>query len=187
MEIMDIIGGVLSGGATGLFGLGVSAFTSYKKNKEENRHKETMVSLNSAAIIAESEAELQKVTVEGEIQQNIQASKDAAAGLAASYEHDRAAYFKGKQGPVAQFFFGIVDFFRGMMRPSLTAYLVVLTSSMYWSMLELIGGLEAAFPQTEAIEIVKQIVATVLYLTVTCVTWWLGGRQLEKYGLLNKK
>lgn len=180
----DLIGGVLSGGATGLFGLGVSAFTSYKKDKEKNRHNEAMVKLNSEAIRAEAELEIEKVYVEGDIQKSIESTKAAAAGLKASYEHDQAAYFKGEQGKVAKFFFGIVDFFRGMIRPSLTIYLVVLTSLMYWSMVELLGT--NGISDAQALKIIMMIVTMVLYLTATCITWWFGGRQLEKNGLLSK-
>jgi len=184
---MDLIGGVLSGGATGLIGLGVNAFMSFKKEKEENRHKESMVTLNTEAMKAEATLEIEKVEIEGNIQQNIQASKDAAAGLAASYEHDSAAYYKGKQGKVAHFFFGVVDFCRGMIRPSLTVYLVVLTSLMYWAMVDLVDGMGTGINDAKAVEIILMIVAMVLYLTSTCVTWWFGGRQLEKNDLANKK
>lgn len=184
MGLMDVIGAVFSGGATGLIGIGVNAFLSFKKAKEENRHKEEMLKLNSEAMRAEAELELEKIRTEGDIQQNIESTKAFAESLARSYEHDKAAYFKGKQGPVAQFFFGLVDVWRGLIRPGLTTYLVVLTSMMYWTMLELVEKLDMVFSEDKAIEIIMMIVALVLYLTSTCVTWWFGGRQLEKFNLL---
>lgn len=146
-----------------------------------------MVSLNSEAIKAEAALEIQRIETEGQIQQNIETTKAASAGLKASYQHDHAAYFKGVQGKWAKFFFGLVDFCRGMIRPSLTVYLVVLTSLMYWSMVELIDGIGTGISDTTAVNIIIQIVVMVLYLTTTCVTWWFGGRQLEKNGLLNMK
>lgn len=187
MEFLtDAIGSILGGGATGLLGTLATAWVSYKKAKENNRHKEQMAKQQHDAAIAEAEADLKMAQTEGAIQQSLAATEAAAEGLAASYQHDQRQYAEGTLSSAQKWLMVVVDFFRGMMRPGLTTYLVVLTSIMYWTMLDLLGGLEASFGAGEILGIIQHITLTVLYLTTTCVAWWFGGRQLEKYGVLQK-
>lgn len=184
--ITDALGSILGGGATGLFGTIATAFVSYKKIKEENRHKEQMAVVNQQTIRLEGELNLRQAQVEGEIQQSLADTKAAAEGLVASYEHDQRRYATGKLGKFGRFLMVLVDFARGSMRPGLTTYLVVLTTLMYVEMLTLVNGLQGALNGSNAVVLLQHIIMTVLYLTVTCVTWWFAGRQLEKYGVLRQ-
>ncbi|MDH5573262.1 MAG: hypothetical protein OEY89_15985 [Gammaproteobacteria bacterium] len=181
MDILTtLLSSVFTGGATGLLGLGISAFVKLKEISELNRHKESMAKIDKETMEAEANLAIRKVEIEGDIQQNIETTKAISAALSASYDHDKRAYATGKLGWFGRFMMVLVDFWRGIIRPGLTTYLVVLTSVMFYEMLDILNGLEAAFNADDAIGIVKQIVAMVLYLTSTCVTWWFGGRQMEK-------
>lgn len=178
--LTTLLGSVFTGGATGLIGLGVSAFTKFKEAKEKNRHNEAMAHIDKETMEAEAKLAIQKVEIEGEIEQNIETTKAISQALSASYEHDKRAYATGKLGGFGRVMMVIVDFLRGIIRPGLTIYLVILTTIMYSTMVDLTEGLDAAFKADDATAILKQIVAMVLYLTSTCVTWWFGGRQMEK-------
>lgn len=183
----DIFSNILSGGATGLLGTIATAWVSLKKAKENNRHAESMAELQHKQALAEAEADLKTAQTEGEIQQSLANTKAAAEGLAKSYEHDQRRYATGKLGWFARGWMVAVDVARGFMRPGLTLYLVILTSLMYWQMLDILGGFEQSVGAGEIMSLVQHITVTVLYLTTTCVAWWFGGRQLEKYGILQQR
>lgn len=187
MEFLnDALGSILSGGATGLLGTIATAWVSLKKAKEQNRHAESMADLNHKQILAEADANLKMAQTEGEIQQSLASTKAAAEGLTASYEHDQRRYATGKLSGFWQGAMALVDVARGLMRPGLTVYLVVLTSLMYWQMVTLLEGIDGSFGAGDMMTIVRHIAVAVVYLTITCVSWWFGGRQLEKYGVLQE-
>lgn len=174
--IGDIFTSLLAGGATGLLGLAGNIWSEYKKQKEANRHKEEMARIDKETMEAEANLAIQKVEVEGQIATTIEATK----ALAESYKHDTATYFKGEQGAIAKFFFGIVDFFRGMLRPGITIFFVGMTTYVFIEILNIVNGFQGALTAPEAVDILKRIIIMILYLTSTCVTWWFGGRQMEK-------
>ena len=81
---------------------------------------------------------------------------------------------------VIAFLFGIVDFIKGMIRPSLTAYLCGVTTwvtMMAWDIMQKSG---TEITATQAMEIFQDTTSIVVYLTVSCVTWWFGDRRMAK-------
>lgn len=194
---------VILGGVTGLIGSVTTAITNYKIQKLKNEHdvakwgfEKEMVSLETEAMIKEAEMNI-KIT---------EAQTEAAVELADTEAYIRniekgnvdkfsdkyvAALF-GVQGkmryvsiPVGIFvawLFGIVDFLKSLMRPGLTMYLTGCTTwitIMAWDILEK-SGLEAITAQ-QATEIFNDVTTTVIYLTVSCVTWWFGDRRIAKF------
>ena len=78
------------------------------------------------------------------------------------------------------FLFGFTDFIRGMLRPSLTVYLCGVTTwvtLMAWEIMQKSGSEITA---TQAMEIFQDTTSIVVYLTVSCVTWWFGDRRMAK-------
>ena len=78
------------------------------------------------------------------------------------------------------FLFGFVDFIKGMIRPSLTVYLCGVTTwvtLMAWKIMQASG---TEITATQAMEIFQDTTSIVVYLTVSCVTWWFGDRRMAK-------
>ena len=98
-----------------------------------------------------------------------------AFGESYSSEPRRYLTIAGKDMPtLVKYMLGSLDFLRGSIRPAMTIYLVILTTFMYWKMVDLSAGIE--FDPTQAWEVVQLIVSTMLYLTSTAVLWWFGTR-----------
>lgn len=171
--IGDALGAIISGGVTGILGSVITTWGEYRKNKLMFSHKEKMAELDQQAMKLEAELELKKITTESEAQQAI-AEMDI---LKSSYEHDRATYSRGKLGKFGRALMVVVDFARGMIRPSATIYLVVLTTIIFYKVFGILNGLESAIPVADAVAIVNKIIMVVLYLTVMVVSWWFGMRQ----------
>lgn len=86
------------------------------------------------------------------------------SALEASYREAATRWSRPGDGWSMKF----VDFCRGMTRPVLTVLFLALTAAIYFTL----GDKETALR--------GQLIDTVLYLTVTCVLWWFGARQLAK-------
>jgi len=81
-----------------------------------------------------------------------------------------------------QFLLGFVDFIKRMIRPGLTIYLVGLTT---WITIVardvLVKANENDLTAIQAKEIFDSVTTIIIYLTVTCVTWWFGDRRMSKF------
>lgn len=81
---------------------------------------------------------------------------------------------------IIAFLFGLTDFFRGMIRPTLTVYLCGVTTwvtLMAWRIMQSSG---TEITASQAMEIFQDTTSIVTYLTVSCVTWWFGDRRMAK-------
>lgn len=183
------------GGVTGLVGSVVTSIMNYKTMKVKNEHELAMIQAQTAAMRAEAEAQIQvtKAQIEGAIEladaQSYMASQ--RAGNEALFGENWVDKLLGTTGwlswiagPVAclvAFLFGFVDWFRGLMRPLLTSYLVVMSSYityLAWNIVQTYGqGMSAA----DATSIYRSVIEVILYLTVSCVTWWFGDRTMTKF------
>ena len=81
---------------------------------------------------------------------------------------------------VVAFLFGLVDFLRGIIRPSLTVYLCGVTTWVTLMAWEIMQANEASISANQAVEIFNNTTSIVVYLTVSCVTWWFGDRRMAK-------
>jgi len=169
----DAIGAILSGGATGLIGSVVSVWGEYKKNQQLFEHKEHMAKLDQESMRLEADLELKKITTEGEVQIGI----SEAQTLSASFEHDKAAYYTGQLGKLGRAAMVFIDFMRGLIRPAMTIYLVILTTLIYWEIDTLVNKMDGVMSVNLAAQLLQQIIMVILYLTTTVVLWWFGTRQ----------
>jgi hypothetical protein len=183
------------GGVTGLVGSLVSSIMNYKTMKEKNAHEIALVQAQTAAMKAEAEAQIQvtKAQIEGAIE-----LADAQAYMSAQDSGNEplfgqnwvdkllsvTGWLSWVSGPVAclvALMFGFVDWFRGIMRPLLTAYLVGISSYITYLAWEIVKKYGTGMTSGEATAIYQSVIEVILYLTVSCVTWWFGDRTMSKY------
>ncbi|MBU6955983.1 hypothetical protein KP814_31850 [Hahella sp. HN01] len=74
-----------------------------------------------------------------------------------------------------------VDAIRGLMRPLITVYLLILATFVTLNISRHLGGVGALSP-VDLMALYKEAIAKMLFLTTTAVTWWFGSRpsQLRK-------
>jgi len=187
---------VLLGGVTGLLGNAITAFTNYKSTKMDNEHKEKMVELETKAM--QEEAKMQIAIKQTEIAGAIELAdtnaytesiKSANVSTFSEKWVDRLFSIEGKcrylSIPIALFLsvlFGFVEFLKGFMRPGLTAYMVGMSTVityMAWDIIQKQGL--ATMTADQAINIYNETTSIIIYLTVSCVTWWFGDRTMSKF------
>lgn len=74
----------------------------------------------------------------------------------------------------------LAEILRSVMRPLLTLYFVILTSYLTHEAIVIIQHHGKLFTQELANNLFTRIVDIIVYLTVSCVTWWFGDRRLSK-------
>lgn len=184
------------GGVTGLVGNVISSIMTFKTQKLKNEHDQIMLRLETAAMRAEAEANIKVTTaqVEGAVeladsqaymQSIIQGNKQMFDGKwidkLFSVE-GRMRYLAIPFGCLVAIMFGFVDWLRGFMRPALTMYLTGLTTVITWMAWDMLNKAGVANMTTEqAQHIFDQVITIVIYLTVSCVTWWFGDRRISKF------
>lgn len=180
-----IFSGVFAGGATGLLGVLLQRFFDYRKAKtdlelaalqlkaaKETREMELQYQERMAARVAEvqeMQAQLDAHTKEVEADAKL---------VADSYQHDRPTFTlpaDQRNGFVA-FFMGIVDFIRGLTRPALTAYTMVLLTLVFIWVREMYAKLGVQMTPAQVHDLAMQCVGTIFYLATTTSVWWFGVR-----------
>ncbi len=157
--MFDALLSILTGGATGLLGTGLSFVADYFQTRQ--RHAQEMDLRRLDLQIAQTEAaSAEKVAaIEAE------AERDQAewSALEASYKEAAKRWSRGDSRWIV-----FVDVVRGLTRPWLTNFFVFLTGAIYFTLAAGDASLRG------------RIVETVLYLATTCVLWWFGSRQIAK-------
>jgi len=182
------------GGVTGLIGNVVGGIFKYKTAKLQAEHDEKMIKLETEAMVMEAKANIAitRATVEGEIE--IADSKaymhSQIAGNQKLFGQKWIDMLLGIEGkwkiitvPVAvlvSFLFGFVDFLRGIMRPALTAYLMGMATYITIWAYHIMQGAGITVSTDQAVKIFEDTTSIIVYLTVSCVTWWFGDRRMAK-------
>ena len=195
---------VILGGVTGLLGNVITGWLGYKNTKLNNEHEQKMVALETAAMKEESKMQIaiSKAEIEGAVELADSAAymESIKAGNKAMFSEKWIDKLFNVEGNVGRFFaipvgvllamaFGFVDWLRGFMRPAITLYLTGMTTVitfMAWKLMKA-NGIE--IPIDSAIALYTQTTSIVVYLTVSCVTWWFGDRRMAKFltNMKNKK
>ena len=189
------------GGVTGLIGNIVGGIFKYKTakldmetKKLQNDHEIAMVKAETQAMIMEAKANIAitRAQVEGEVELAdanvyLQSQKEGNKNLFSNKWIDKllsvegyARYICFPAGVLVAVLFGLVDFLKGLMRPSLTAYLVALSTWITWMAWQIINTDGVGMDLETAKEIFGNVTSIVVYLTVSCVTWWFGDRRMAK-------
>jgi hypothetical protein len=187
------------GGLTGIIGTALTSIMNFKTQKLKNEHEIAMIRAQTAAMIEESKAQIEitKTRIEGAIE-----LADADAYITSIKEGNKSIFndkwidnlfaVQGKMRYIAiptavliAFLFGLIEWLKQFMRPGLTAYLVIMTSWITLvakDILEKAGiGVQNGITGPQAYEIFIQVIGIIIYLTVSCVTWWFGDRRVAKF------
>lgn len=172
-----IITSIIGGGATGLLGVIIQRFADHKnkqldmeKIKSQNDHEIALRKVDAEIMQQEWAARTQVAETEGYYKESVEDSKAFASSLMSEPQLYSVNVKPNKfQGSMLV----ILDFIRGLVRPGLTIYLCVLTSLIYFHAYKMLG---VAMESTQAYEVLKLIIGTVLYLFSTCLLWWFGVR-----------
>ena len=196
MLIETIIGGI-----TGLVGSAVTGIFNYKTQKLKNemdkwKGEHVLKKMDKEMEIIKTETEASITITTAEIEGAIELSeadaykesqKHSAALFAPSFADRMFAvegWLKWITIPIGSFIgllFGVVDFLKTFMRPGLTMYLTGMTTYITIIAYDIIRqeGMELTADQATAI--FMRVINIVVYLTVTCVTWWFADRRMAKF------
>lgn len=185
MDLMNALTSVLAGGATGLIGSVVTTGFNFFNQKQKNKHDLAVLEMESKILIEETKAEIlvTEAKVTGEIQ-NTEAEtfRDSVQQSAVKALSEKTltslAENKGTRWIAAfiALLLGILDFVKGMIRPSVTVYMLILITLFYLSAKEIVDKAGVEMSLTEAQALMQHIVFTVLYIATTIIFWWFGER-----------
>lgn len=207
--MLDVLAAVFSGGFLGFLGTVFKGIMAYKQEKleAEERAKDRRFELDKMNadreyMLAEAEAQMQRIEVETEGELAVATLDAEREARAQSYQHDSAKYAGEKiRGESKLMLF--VDFCRGMVRPVLTAYVVILTSAVCGAILYGLWvereSIEFALSTSNhnpaglgivhmLLDNLKNMILLICNLTTLVVTWWFGDRNsvgqklVEHYG-----
>jgi hypothetical protein len=164
------LGSILGGGLTGLIGAGLTSWTELKKQDSLFRHDEKMAELDQAMTKLEIQGRLKVAETESQALQEIAASDV----LQKSFDADRAQYATGRTAANSKWFVW-VDVIRGLVRPTLTIYMMLVVTLIYLQIMYLVGGIEG-MTTNQATGMLAGIIDSLLYITTTIVLWWFGSR-----------
>jgi hypothetical protein len=176
---------------TGFIGSIVTGITNYKMLKEKNKHEIDLIAANAEAVKIEAEANI-KITnakTEGEI------AVAEMAALKTSYETANIPIFDKSYmkmlmdskwtawiGAIIAFFFGVAETLSKLARPVLTYYLMgasTWVTVLAYELLKKVNG--EVLSAADALDLFRLTTVTILYLTVTCVSWHFCDRQVSKF------
>lgn len=184
------------GGVTGLIGNVITGIMNYKTQKLKNEHEVAMIHAQTDAMRIEAEMNIQvtKAQYEGEVdladaRAYIESQRTGQKQLFSERWVDALFKVEGWGKYIAipaavlvAILFGFVDWLRGFMRPALTMYLTGMATFitlMAWEIMKNHGL--AGMTVTEAIGLYNNVTSIIIYLTVSCVTWWFGDRRMAKF------
>lgn len=119
----------------------------------------------------ENEHRLRVTETEGEIARDLSADQT----LQASYTALKPA-FLGTKNKWLMF----VDGCTQMMRPVITLYLLAVTSYMAYCVDDVVNGFQS-LDSIELVALYKNIIMSLISLTMTTVGWWFGSRPTTKW------
>jgi hypothetical protein len=186
---------IILGGVTGLVGNIITAWSNFKTQKLKNEHDEAMYSFKIQELGAKTDAAI-KIT-EAKISGAVELA-DSEAYKASQTEGNKQSFSDSwidklfsVEGwlsyiatPVAvllAMLLGSVDVLKGIMRPGLTLYLTAVTTWLTWTAYGILQQVGANMTSQQALDIYNQVTSIVIYLTVSCVTWWFGDRRIAKF------
>lgn len=147
---------------------------SWLTKREERRnleittaHEATMAVHRKDEIAAESKHEIDMVDANIE---RAQVEGGISLGMA-----EMNAFTEGLKEQQMLYKVKWVDAIRGLMRPAITVYLLILATFVTWQVGKFTGGLEA-IDQTVMSELYTDTIGQIFFLVTTAVTWWFGSR-----------
>jgi len=193
--LSTIITTIFGGGITGLFGTLVTSILNFMNQREKSKHEIEMSKIQIEMLKAQTDAQIKIVQaqVQGavELQDSVAFTKSQQYGnekIFSSSWIEKLLEIKGWTSwiahPVAYLIvilFGFVDFLKTLMRPGITLYLMAASTWITYQSWLILQSLDKPIDMEEALGIYKSVIVIVIYLTVSCVTWWFGDRRIAKF------
>jgi hypothetical protein len=190
---------VLGGGLLGLLGSAFTAYTNYKNKQAEladkdaqRKHELELIKANTAATIEEAKAQMEIVKTQvagaidleetGAYRDSIKEGNKSILSMEWLNKLLDGNAFEKVIGSMLLILLGFAEFFKDIMRPTLTTYLMGVTTWLTiksWALVEKTQG--SALTITEAMNITRDVTQAVIFLTVSSVTWWFADRQAQKF------
>ena len=159
-----------STGAGGIIGVVGSWLTKREERKNIQLQFERDVKL---AEIRKDEA---KIEADHELAlADKQIERAQVEGSVAIDQAEVEAFSKGLKEQSKTYGIKAVDGIRGLMRPLITVYLLVIATLLTLKINQLVGGLDS-LEMSELKGIYDNVINQMLFLTATAVTWWFGSR-----------
>ena len=193
------------GGITGLISSGIQSIFTYKTEKLRGEIKLKTIQATTNAAIAKSKADIEitvvrskadiaitRAKVEGEEELSdanayVEGQKAASKKLFGNKWIDKLLSIEGfwrvLTVPVATFvalLFGFVDFLSNLMRPALTAYLTGMSTWITIHAWKIMKMESVDVTTIQAVQIFNDTTSIIVYLTVSCVTFWFSDRRMAK-------
>lgn len=200
LDFLHTLSGILGSGAIGtalgLIGVWVKGREERETLKLNNDFQLAMRKASQDEMQLEYNLKLKLSAQEAAAEQaKAQTEADAARDVAAtnlqasSYDNDKASYFgsglvglfKGWFGAFVAAMLALVDVVRGLMRPTITTYLLILTTFLSYGLFKILA-VSANLPLDKAWELFDVLVKDIAMLTMTSVTWWFGTRPTTTRG-----
>lgn len=183
------------GGLTGLVGNMVTSYTTYKTQQLKNKHDEQMYDYKIKELTAKTDAAIKitdaKIAGAVELADTEAFTVSQKVGNVKSFSDGwidklfkAEGWLKWLTVPCASLIaigFGFLDFLKGLMRPGLTLYLTAITSWITWKAYEILMANNTTLSTTEALALYTEVTSIVIYLAVSCITWWFGDRRVAKF------
>jgi len=193
--ITEVITAIFGGGITGLFGTLVTSVLNFFSQRERNKHEKEMARIQIDMLRAQTDASIKIVQaqVQGavELQDSVAFTKSQQYGndrIFSSSWIDKMLAVKGWTAwlsyPIAYIIiilFGLVDFLKSLMRPGITLYMMAASTWITYTAWKMIQAANQPVDLTKALSLYETVVIIIIYLTVSCVTWWFGDRRVAKF------
>lgn len=182
LEILGtVVGSIFSGGATGIIGVIAQRFADYKNKQldlqiqaQKFEQDVKMKEIDRDIMQAEYAAKLQITQVETAGATDVA----EAQAFAESFKLEPQRYAAVALTPKQNWLMVLLDFCRGIVRPALTIYLCALVTIIYYLARDKVQGEDLT--SDEALELLKLITGTILYVWTTCTLWWFGTRNKKQ-------
>ena len=171
--------------ATGIGGSLITNGFNYFTTRQNNKHEIALIQAKTAERVAEAQARIQEIQIEGEMRQELAAQE--SFNLSQQYGNknlvESAAIMKLFDsawttwlGCILILFMAAVDIVRAAMRPAITIILMFITGYITYQHLVILGdNLNLVTAAT-----VSEIINGMNYMTFTVVGWWFGDRAIAK-------
>lgn len=197
MDIASIFGSISMAGITALVGPIVTGVMNYKMRKLEledqkskRLHDIEMSKVETDNMIKEISANITLERAKGEVAVELKEAdafsnsikQDAKPMFLESYmEQLFKSPWTAWMGIIICMMFGFVDWFKAMIRPSLTTYMFWSSSMMtVWIHKQLVEA--SASPGIEFYQkLFEAIVLSAIYFTISIGGWWFADRRLAKF------
>lgn len=188
----------LMGGGLGVIGTVVTSIFNYKQKKADQKNALMLKKLELEQIGKEKDRDIAIMQARttgavdlADAEAYKESQKGASMGSGIGIMIDKLAGIKKADGstpilvrlllPIAVFLLAGSEMLKGLMRPIITVYYVMLSTYITAIAWQIVQAQEKFITAGQAMDIVFQVINTVMFLTVTCVTWWFGDRMTMKY------